>query len=155
MPEVSKTVIVAFLPEQIYRLVDEVERYPEFLPWCGGVRVHSRDADHTRATIDIRYLGVAQSLTTHNLKRHPEEMTLALVEGPFASLGGAWRFTALAADACKVEFSLGYTFASPVVAGVIGPVMAAIADTLVDRFAARAAQLAANLPRAAPPTTLP
>ena len=155
MPQVVKSALLPHSAESMFALVDAVERYPEFVPWCGGARVHSRDADHTRATIDIRYLGVAQSLTTHNLKRHPEEMTLALVEGPFASLGGAWRFTALAADACKVEFSLGYTFASPVVAGVIGPVMAAIADTLVDRFAARAAQLAANLPRAAPPTTLP
>lgn len=140
----------------MFALVDAVERYPEFLPWCGGAKVHSRDATHTRATIDIRYLGVAQSLTTHNEKRHPLEMTLALVEGPFQSLSGAWRFTILDADACKVEFSIQYAFASQVVEAVIGPVMAVIAETFVDRFAARADALgsavggaAATMPKGA------
>lgn len=134
----------------MFDLVDAVERYPEFLPWCGGTQVHSRDETHTRATIDIRYLGVAQSLTTHNDKRYPLEMTLALVEGPFQSLRGAWRFTVLDTDACKVEFSIEYAFANQVVEAVIGPVMATIAETFVDRFAARADMLRLTVADATP-----
>ncbi len=126
----------------MFELVDAVESYPEFLPWCGGVHVHSRDQHHTKATIHIRYLGVAQSLTTYNKKCHPGEMTLALVDGPFQSLSGAWKFIGLADDACKVEFNLRYAFANPLVEGAIGPVMANIAETLVDRFAKRADGLA-------------
>ncbi len=138
MPEVTKSVLLPYPAASMFALVDAVESYPEFLPWCGGAQVHSRDQHHTKATIHIRYLGVAQSLTTYNNKRHPVEMTLALVDGPFQSLSGVWKFIQLADDACKVEFNLRYAFANPVIEGVIGPVMANIAETLVDRFAKRA-----------------
>jgi ribosome-associated toxin RatA of RatAB toxin-antitoxin module len=65
-------------------------------------------------------------------------MRLSLIEGPFQSLTGAWRFTPLTPEACKVEFVLDYAFANPVVEGVLGPVMATIAETFVDRFVQRA-----------------
>ncbi|MEI6736899.1 MAG: type II toxin-antitoxin system RatA family toxin [Pseudomonadota bacterium] len=142
MPQVIKSVLVSHSAEDMFDLVDAVEHYSAFLPWCGGARIHSRDNDHTLVTIDIRYLGVAHSFTTRNEKHRPAEMTLALVDGPFKSLGGAWHFTALTADACKVEFQLNYTFANAIIEGILGPVMSTIAETFVDRFAARADELA-------------
>ncbi len=142
MPQVIKSVLVSHSAEDMFDLVDAVEHYAVFLPWCSGATVHSRDSEHTQATINIRYMGVVHSLTTHNKKRRPMEMTLALVEGPFKNLGGAWHFTTLTAAACKVEFSLSYTFANAVMEEILGQIMLTIAETFVDRFAARADELA-------------
>lgn len=141
MPHVIKTVIVPYSALAMFDLVDAVETYPQFLPWCGASQVHSRDELHTKATIDIRYFGVAQSFTTHNTKRRPLEMTLTLVDGPFKSLDGAWLFTPLTDEACKITFQLNYSFANAVIEQVIGPVMSMIAETFVDRFVARAEAL--------------
>ena len=141
MAHVVKSVLVSHSAELMFDLVDAAERYPEFLPWCGGARVHSRDEGHTEASIDIRYLGVSQTFSTRNAKRRPFEMLIALVEGPFQSLNGCWRFTPLTQTACKVEFALDYAFGNAVIEGVIGPVMSMIAETFVDRFVQRADQL--------------
>jgi ribosome-associated toxin RatA of RatAB toxin-antitoxin module len=141
MAHVSKSVLVSHSAELMFDLVDDVEQYPAFLPWCGGARVHSRDDVHTDASVDIRYLGVSQSFRTRNTKSRPRQMALALVEGPFQSLTGAWQFTPLTPEACKVEFVLDYAFGNPLVESVIGPVMSMIAETFVDRFVQRADQL--------------
>jgi len=122
----------------MFALVDQVESYPEFLPWCGGVTLIHRDAQVTRAEIFINYHGIRQSFTTENAKMEPSEMHIRLIEGPFRSLEGAWRFTELAGRGCKVELSLSYDFSSRILEKAIGPVFSHIADTLVDAFARRA-----------------
>src|SRR6185503_14205302 len=119
-------------------LVDAVEAYPQFLPWCSGVTVTFRDETRTRATIHVNYHGVRQSFTTDNAKEPPEKMTIRLVEGPFRVLDGEWRFTPLAADACKVEFRLHYEFSSRILEKLVGPVFSYIANTMVDAFVHRA-----------------
>ena len=141
MPEVNRSVLVNHTPEQMFALVDAVERYPEFLPWCGGASVSFRDDTRTRATIRISYRGVRQSFTTENTKRAPAEMVMQLVEGPFRKLDGQWRFTALGERGCKVEFRLRYEFSSRVLAKLLGPVFDFIANSLVEAFVKRAEQL--------------
>lgn len=138
MAYVAKSVLVAHSAEKMFDLVDAVEHYPAFLPWCGGATLHSQDEFHTEASIQIRYLGVTQSFRTRNAKVRSSEMRLRLIEGPFQSLTGGWRFMPLAADACKVEFVLDYAFSNPMIEGVLGPVMATIAESFVDRFVQRA-----------------
>jgi ribosome-associated toxin RatA of RatAB toxin-antitoxin module len=161
MAHVLKSVLVTHSAQQMFDLVDAVETYPQFLPWCGGSTVISRDETHTEARIDIRYKGVAQSFSTRNAKERPTLMTLTLVDGPFESLTGAWRFTPLTEAACKVEFQLDYRFGNSVVEAVIGPVMSMIAETFVERFVARADALdaaaksaATSAPAAATPGAL-
>jgi ribosome-associated toxin RatA of RatAB toxin-antitoxin module len=75
-------------------------------------------------------------------------MRLSLREGPFRDLSGHWRFQALGDSACKVELMLSYSFANPLLEGAVGPVFAAITETLIERFSERAERLfggAANL----------
>ena len=127
--------------ERMYALVDAVEDYPKFLPWCGGATVIHRDAQVTRATVLINYHGIRQSFTTENAKRPPEEMLIRLVEGPFRALDGTWRFTALGERGCKVELKLHYEFSSRILEKLVGPVFDHIANTLVDAFARRAEQV--------------
>lgn len=138
MPEISKTVLVEHSPQQMFDLVDEVERYPEFLPWCGGSSVSFRDESTTRATIHISYRGIRQSFTTENAKVRPQSMSVKLVQGPFRKLDGEWRFLALTGGGCKIEFRLHYEFASRILEKLVGPVFHYIANTLVDAFVRRA-----------------
>jgi ribosome-associated toxin RatA of RatAB toxin-antitoxin module len=138
MPKVSKSVLVPYSAEIMFALVDAVERYPEFLPWCSSTEVRLRNALQTVATINIRYAGVAQSFTTENDKEGLTVMRIKLRDGPFKSLEGAWHFQSLAASACKIQFDLEYTFANNLLERAVGPVFGMIAATMMDRFVSRA-----------------
>jgi len=141
MASVSRSALVHFSAEQMFELVDGVEQYPEFLPWCGATTVDHRDSSVTRATIHIRYRGIRQSFSTENRKQFPQLMSMHLVEGPFRVLEGEWRFTQLGADGCKVDFRLQYEFSSMLLEKVVGPVFGYIAGSMVDAFLKRANQL--------------
>jgi ribosome-associated toxin RatA of RatAB toxin-antitoxin module len=134
-------VLVAHSAQKMFALVDGVESYPQFLPWCSGTTVVFRDATRTRATIHVNYHGVRQSFTTDNAKEPPEKMTVRLVEGPFRTLDGEWRFKPLAEHACKIEFCLRYEFSSRILEKLGGPVFSYIANTMVDAFVKRADKL--------------
>lgn len=150
MPEVKRSVIVPFSPSQMFALVDDVEHYPAFLPWCGGAQLLFRDEHTTRATLTIDYLGLRHSFTTENDKQPPLHMLLKFVEGPFQKLDGEWRFTDLAGQGCKVEFRIEYEFSTPVVGALLGPLFAHIAGTFVDAFVLRARRIyPAGAPRGA------
>ncbi len=119
-------------------LVDDVLKYPEFLPWCGGVDLLEHNDTTTIATLHIDYHGIRQKFTTENSKRHPESMTIQLKDGPFKHLDGEWRFLALSDEACKIEFALHYEFSSTFLEKIIAPVFSHIANTFVDGFVVRA-----------------
>jgi ribosome-associated toxin RatA of RatAB toxin-antitoxin module len=138
MNKVEKTVLVEHSAEQMFRLVDAVEDYPKFLPWCGGVDLHERMDTSTSATLHINYHGLKQNFTTQNIKTFPHTMDINLKDGPFKHLDGSWRFTPLKPDACKIEFRLNYEFANSFLEKLISPVFSHIAATFVDGFVARA-----------------
>ena len=138
MAVVHKSVLLGYSAEQMFALVDKVEDYPAFLPWCGGVEVRERASDRLVAAIMIDYHGIRQSFTTENTNVPPVSMQMKLVEGPFSHLDGQWQFKALREDACKVEFDLHYEFSSKLLEKLVGPVFAKIADSFVDSFRKRA-----------------
>lgn len=141
MVKVEKSVLAGYSASQMFELVDSVERYPEFLPWCGGTELLQRDESLTIATIRIDYMQVKQSFTTENAKQAPHSMMLSLKEGPFRSLEGGWRFIELNQTACKIEFHLSYEFSSKLIESVVGPVFSKIADNFVDAFIRRAEKI--------------
>ena len=141
MANIDRSVLVPFTPAQLYALVDRVEDYPQFLPWCGSTTLQSRDDHSTRASITIDFKGIRQRFSTENLNDPPNRIDMRLVEGPFRKLDGAWQFTALGDDACKVQFTLHYEFASRILEKLVGPVFDHIAGSFVDAFVARAEQV--------------
>ncbi len=141
MPDVNKSALVAYSAEKIYGLVDGVEDYPEFLPWCGGSTVELRSGSTTRAEIRIDYHGIKQAFKTENHNTPFSLIHIRLVSGPFRYLEGHWRFHSLAADACKIEFRLHYEFSSRILEMLVGPVFSYIANSFVDAFLGRAEQL--------------
>lgn len=141
MTDVSKTVLVPHSASEMFLLVDDVSKYPEFLPWCGGVEIKRQDETCTIATIHIDYHGLKQKFGTENTKTFPDLMTMQLKEGPFKKFSGEWKFTALNAEACKIEFKLHYEFSTAILEKIIAPVFSHIANTFVDNFVARAEKI--------------
>ena len=138
MAQIEKIVLVEHSANEMFSLVDLVEEYPEFLPWCGGTTLIERTDTVTLATIKIDYHGVKQSFTTRNLKEAPAWMHIELQEGPFKHLKGHWHFKALGDSACKIEFRLEYEFSNKILQKLIGPVFTYIANTFVEAFVTRA-----------------
>lgn len=141
MSEVKKVVLVERTPVQMYALVDDVESYPKFLPWCDGSEVVERTETLTVAILRINYHGIRSQFSTNNEKQAPTSMKLRLREGPFRQLEGEWLFKALGDTACKIEFRLSYEFSNKLLEMALGPVFNHIANTFVDAFVKRADQV--------------
>ena len=138
MAIVEKSVLIERSSAEMFNLVENIEDYPKFLPWCAKTEIDYRDAVRTVATLHISYLSVRSHFTTENGKQYPHVMSMRLVDGPFRRLEGQWNFRALSENACKIEFRLAYEFSSKIFEKVIGPVFGQIADTFVDAFVRRA-----------------
>jgi ribosome-associated toxin RatA of RatAB toxin-antitoxin module len=146
MNRVEKTVLVMHSAAQMFALVDAVEDYPKFLPWCDAVTALKRTETSTSATLHINYHGIKQSFSTQNHKVYPNFMEIKLQNGPFKHLEGEWRFVELTPTACKVEFKLNYVFANLILEKMIAPVFGHIANTFVDGFVARADKIYVSNP---------
>lgn len=141
MIRVNRSALVTASPTVMYALVADISRYPEFLPWCRRATIHEAREDYTRATLAIDYRGVRQQFTTENHNRADETIQMRLIDGPFRSLAGEWRFLPIGAGACKVELDLDYEFANALLGRVVGPAFNHIANTLMDAFVLRAESL--------------
>jgi ribosome-associated toxin RatA of RatAB toxin-antitoxin module len=138
MKRVTRSAIVEHGAAQLYSLVEDIERYPEFLPWCLASRVHERTADSTRATLTVGMPGLRQSFTTRNVNRPGQSIEMQLVEGPFKLFAASWRFHPLSAAACRIEFTLRYEFSSRTLARLLEPLFDQMANSMVDAFTRRA-----------------
>jgi len=141
MALVEKSVLIEHTAQHMFDLVDRVEDYPQFLPWCGATELKARTDTQTVATLHINYHSVKAHFTTENDKEIPRWMAIKLVDGPFKKLEGRWHFKPLGDAACKIEFSLAYEFSNKLLEKIIGPVFSHIANTFVDAFVKRADQL--------------
>ncbi|HEY3432774.1 MAG TPA: type II toxin-antitoxin system RatA family toxin [Rhodocyclaceae bacterium] len=140
MAVVEKTVLIERTPAQMFHLVDLVEEYPQFLPWCGGTELHERTETRTVATLHINYHGLKSHFSTENEKETPNWMSIKLRDGPLKQLDGMWSFIPLGEVACKIEFRLHYEFSNKLLEKALGPVFNHIANTFVESFVKRANQ---------------
>jgi len=144
MKNVNKSVLIWYSPEEMFALVTDVARYPEFLPWCNHAKVIEHDAAGMVAEVGISFGGIRQMFTTRNDHVPGREVAMRLVRGPFSRLEGGWHFVPLGDGgqrACRVELKLSYGFENRALAAVIGPVFEKIAASLVDAFVKRAEQV--------------
>jgi ribosome-associated toxin RatA of RatAB toxin-antitoxin module len=147
MKIVERAALVQYSASAMYRLVEDIESYPTFLPWCSRTEVLKRDERSTVATIHISYSGLRQAFTTENFKEPGEAIVMNLVQGPFKHLHGEWRFKPLGEGACKVDFRLNYELSNSLFETLLGPMFHHIADTLVDAFVKRAEALSGGAGR--------
>ncbi|MDR1367325.1 MAG: type II toxin-antitoxin system RatA family toxin [Candidatus Accumulibacter sp.] len=138
MARVEKSLLIERSAKQMFDLVENIESYPKFLPWCGGTRVDYRDDKKTIATLYVDFLNIRSCITTENEKDYPERMSLKLLKGPFRHLDGLWNFNRLAENACKVDFALSYAFSGGVLEKLLAPMLGTLADAFVEAFVKRA-----------------
>lgn len=143
MKHVKKSVLLWYSPAEMYELVTDVERYPQFLPWCDRAEVLERHDDGVTARLGLAYMGVRHAFTTRNANVPGQSVVVKLVDGPFSLLDGTWAFHTLGrpgldAAACKIEFDLRYAFSSTALEAVVSPVFDKVANTFVDSFVKRA-----------------
>ena len=140
MKHIARSAIVEHSAAQMYALVDDIEAYPRFLPWCLEARAEPL-GDKKRATLTVGLRGIRQSFTTLNENQPSQTIDMRLVEGPFEHFSAAWRFRPLSEHACEIAFSLRYEFASRALGKLLEPLFDEIADTMVDAFKRRADEL--------------
>ena len=138
MRQVDRQALVPFSAQQMYDLVDDIHSYPQFLPWCRAATVLERSADQVVASLQIHKGALNTRFTTRNRLDPPRSIGLALVEGPFKSLDGAWRFEPIADKGSRVSLTLRFAFANPLNAWILEPVFEHTCATLVDAFVKRA-----------------
>ncbi|MGA8391439.1 MAG: type II toxin-antitoxin system RatA family toxin [Burkholderiaceae bacterium] len=144
MKNVNKSVLIWYSPEEMYALVTDVARYPEFLPWCDHGKVVEQDDAGMVAEMGITFSGIRQVFTTRNEHVPGRVVHMRLLKGPFSRLDGGWQFVPLgdgSQRACRVEFKMDYGFDNRALAAVVGPVFDKIAASLVDAFVKRAEQV--------------
>lgn len=138
MNNISRSALVGYSAGQIYALVEDIESYPRFLPWCRASRVMGREGDVTTAELSVGLKGINQSFTTRNLNRPGTSIELELLSGPFRQFRANWRFHELGPAASKIEYSMSYELAGGVLGRVVGPLFEHIANSMVEAFIQRA-----------------
>ena len=141
MPKITRTALVSHTPDQMFDLVNDFARYPEFLPWCGATRVLESNEFAIVGELSIQKGSLRQAFTTRNTLTPPNRIDLSLVDGPFKSLAGHWRFESVGGEACRVSLELEFEFSGRLIAMAIGAIFSQIAGSLVDAFCDRADEL--------------
>lgn len=138
MADIQRQAIVSYSPAQMFELVNDVEKYPEFITWCVSSEVLYRDDDEVKANLVISGAGLQRSFTTHNRLQTNKMIEIRLVDGPFKHLEGFWRFDNLEEQGTRVALDLEFEFAGHFLDFAFGPIFHQMTNSLVDAFIARA-----------------
>ena len=144
MKTVTKSVLIWYSPEEMFALVTDVAKYPQFLPWCDRASVQAQDDTGMTAQVGISFGGIRQSFTTRNTHVPGREVHMQLIDGPFSQLEGQWKFQPVGEGdqrACRIGFELRYGFSNIALATLVGPVFDRIAGSMVDAFVKRAEEV--------------
>ncbi|WP_373188122.1 type II toxin-antitoxin system RatA family toxin [Halopseudomonas sp.] len=141
MTHIHRSALLPYPAYRLYELVNRVEHYPEFLPWCSRAEVLHETQDEMRARLTVAKAGMSSAFTTRNSMVPGERIELRLEDGPFSDLNGVWEFKALGEHACKITLDLNFHYAGPVVKATLGPLFNQAANNMVEAFCQRAKEL--------------
>ncbi len=144
MREVRRSALIAETPQRMYQLINDIERYPDFVPWCAAARVETRTEAEIVATLDIKRGPLHAEFTTRNLLEPDKRVLMQLVRGPFRVLEGLWTLTPLGALGCRVELEMRFEFSNRVAGALFEPLFENTAASLVDAFVKRARERAGS-----------
>ena len=141
MTHVQRNALVPYSAQSMYKLINDVARYSEFLPGCAESKIDSQSNTFMQASLLVKKAGISQWFTTRNTLVDNKSIDMSLVDGPFKHLSGGWRFTELDVQACKIELDLHFEFESKLVAVAFGRVFESIASGMVNAFTNRAKEV--------------
>ena len=139
MPRITRSARLPHSASEMYRLVHDIEAYPDFLPWCSSAEIVEQSETHQVATIAISKSLKQSRFTTRNRLEPESAIHIALLDGPFRHLDGSWHFTDLDAGGCRAELVVDFAFASRLFGTLMGPAFTRVCDSLVGAFKRRAA----------------
>jgi ribosome-associated toxin RatA of RatAB toxin-antitoxin module len=137
MPVINQSCELPFSCEQVYNLINDIEKYHEFLPYLSHGVINSCDNQAMEASLFIKIAGMQKSFTTRNTLEPFHSIKLSLVDGPFKYLNGAWDLQPTATG-CNLLFSLDFEFSGEMIARFVAPVFEKIVNDMVDAFYKRA-----------------
>jgi len=138
---IQRSALLPYPAQALYDLVNDVARYPEFLPWCSAAEVLESSPEQMRARVGVAKGGLSQHFVTRNILVPGHSIEMNLEEGPFTQLHGIWSFKPLTEKACKISLDLSFDYAGPIVRATLGPLFNQAANTLMDAFCQRAKQI--------------
>ncbi len=142
MREIQRSALVAYTPAQMFALVDDIERYTEFLPWVSGATVVERTDSERVGRLEMSRAGLREQFTTRNIVAPPGRLEMKLIDGPFRMLEGLWTFDAIGEEAtprgARIGLVLRFEFKNRMADLLLAPKFASSCDTLVDAFVKRA-----------------
>lgn len=141
MKKVNRSALMPYSAQQMFNVVNGIEQYPEFLPWCASSQIIQQSENMMEASILMKKGKLNHSFTTRNTLVPDQKIQVDLVNGPFKYLSGHWTFTSISEQGSKIELNLEFEFSNSIIGFLIGPVFTQIANTLVDAFCQRAHQL--------------
>lgn len=141
MTEISKTAVVPYTPSEMYALVNDIESYPVFLPWCTAAKISNKKDESLIATLSLAMGKIKQSFTTENTMREGSRIDMRLIEGPFKHLTGYWKFNPEDEQSCHIQLHMNYEFKNKIIKYTLGKMFYTVMNTLVESFVQRAQQV--------------
>ena len=136
--KIARSALVSHSAMDMYRLVEAVPAYPQFLSWCSATKVHEQNNETQKASLTVVVAGIRQHFTTMNTLVSGERVEMKLLEGPFKNLQGQWCFVQLGSDGCKISLELDFEMNTGPMASMFGKGFGKVADRLVEDFCKRA-----------------
>lgn len=141
MPQIERSALVFYSARQMFELVNDVPRYPEFLPGCVKADILQQSDTQMLARLEVKKAGISQQFTTRNTLLKNSQIQMQLESGPFKSLSGGWTFLPLSEEACKVVLSLEFEFSSKLIEFAFGKIFTELTAAMVGAFTQRAKQV--------------
>jgi len=138
MTTVNRVAIVPYSCGKIFSLVDDINDYPKFVPWCVGAEVLGRHGNVVTATLTVGKGMVRHTFTTENQNHAPHKIEMKLKEGPFSHFRANWHFKALAEHATQIEFHIEFELNHKILDAAFGAMLHQMANSLVKAFCERA-----------------
>lgn len=144
MPTITQSILVPYSAEQMYQLVNDYKKYPEFLSGCVGAKTLSLAENELKAELHIQKLGISQKFSTHNRMAFPYKIEMKLLEGPFRYLNGAWTFEPFDEQSCRISLYLNFEFSHLSVGLVFGKIFHELTTKMINAFKLRAKEIYGN-----------
>lgn len=141
MANISRSALVMYSCEQMYKLVDDIDLYPQFIPNCADAKRIKISEHSVEGSLLISSVGISKWFTTKNELLVNKQISMQLVNGPFKYLTGVWKFIELDPYACKVELELEFEFSSKMIEIAFGGIFNNVVSNMVSAFTQRAKQI--------------
>jgi coenzyme Q-binding protein COQ10 len=138
MPTHAEKRLLPFTHEKLYNLVSDVEKYPDFLPWCIALRVHRREVKTINADMIIGFKVFREKFTTRITLNPQSRIDVEYLDGPFKYLNNHWIFNPIESEACEIDFYVDFEFKSLILQKAIGAVFNEAVRKMINAFEARA-----------------